>query len=304
MSSAEEGDAQSFHDALVAHGLIIPVGVAGAFGRGAVFEDVLSRFDALVLRIGDHPAEVAAFPPVINRRVLEQVSYLDSFPHLCGAVHSFFGDAIQALALAERARSGGAWGELLGPTQVVMNPAACYPLYPSLAGVLPADGRVVTMMNWVFRHEPSPEATRMQSFRVREYVRAGAPDTVLAWRDRWLQRGSELLASLGLSARADIAADPFFGRRGKMMGASQKEQKLKFELLVPVISALEPTALCSFNYHQDKFSAEFDIRTADGAIAHTACLGFGLERVVMALFKAHGFDPAAWPVSVRRLLWD
>ena len=33
----------------------------------------------------------------------------------------------------------------------------------------------------------------------------------------------------------------------------------------------------------------------DGEAAHTACLGFGLERVVMALFKAHGFKSACWP---------
>jgi seryl-tRNA synthetase len=88
-----------------------------------------------------------------------------------------------------------------------------------------------------------------------------------------------------------------------MMGASQKEQNLKFEVMVPVISAAEPTALCSFNYHQDKFGSEFGIHTADGAVAHTACLGFGMERVAMALFKLHGFVPDAWPTAVRRLLW-
>lgn len=305
MSAAGEAyDAQSFHDALVAHGLIVPVGVPGAFGRGGVFEDVLTRFDALVGRVGaDEPAESMTFPPVISRRVLEKVHYLDSFPHLCGAVHSFFGDALQALALAERASSGGAWGELLGPTEVVMNPAACYPLYPSLAGELPAAGRLVTMMNWVFRHEPSPEPTRMQSFRVREYVRAGTPGQVLQWRDQWLQRGVELLRSLGLQAQPDIASDPFFGRKGKMLATSQREQKLKFEVLVPVISAEAPTALCSFNYHQDRFGADFGIRSADGQVAHTACLGFGLERVAMALFRAHGFEPARWPAEVRQRLW-
>ena len=28
-------------------------------------------------------------------------------------------------------------------------------------------------------------------------------------------------------------------------------------------------------------------------------LGFGLERIVMALFKTHGFDPEKWPAQVR-----
>jgi len=297
-------DIDSFHAGLVEHGLIVPVGVPGAFGRGAVFEDVLERFNGLVSQVArDDGAEVYTFPPVIDRQVLEKVHYLDSFPHLCGAVHSFFGNALQALALAERANSGGDWGSLLGQTGVVLNPAACYPIYPSLAGTLPPEGRLVSMLNWVYRHEPSPEPTRMQSFRVREFVRAGTPSQVVAWRDMWLQRGLDLLGSLGLPARSDVATDPFFGRGGKILAMNQKEQKLKFEVLVPVISLDEPTAVCSFNFHQDHFGSTFGIRTVDGEVANTACLGFGLERVTMALFKTHGFDPKTWPDAVRARLW-
>jgi seryl-tRNA synthetase len=297
-------DAKVFYDGLVRHGLIVPVGVPGAFGRGAVFEDVLERFNALVSQLArEDRAEVYTFPPVISRNVLEKVKYLDSFPHLCGAVYSFFGKEAQAKALATRVNQGKPWGDLLGMTEVVMNPAACYPVYPSFSGTLPESGRLVTMLNWVYRHEPSAEPTRMQSFRVREFVRAGTPEQVLAWRDLWLKRGLTLLTSLGLPARSEVAADPFFGHGGKLLAVNQKEQQLKFEVLVPVVSAEEPTAVCSFNLHQEHFAATFGIRTGDGRVANTACLGFGLERIVMALFKTHGFEPEKWPAEVRRRLW-
>jgi seryl-tRNA synthetase len=88
-----------------------------------------------------------------------------------------------------------------------------------------------------------------------------------------------------------------------MMAANQREQRLKFELLVPVISEEAPTAVCSFNFHQDHFGGKWDIHTADGATANTACLGFGLERLAMALFKTHGLDVQRWPADVRRQLW-
>jgi seryl-tRNA synthetase len=88
-----------------------------------------------------------------------------------------------------------------------------------------------------------------------------------------------------------------------MLAASQKDLRLKFEVLVPILSAERPTAVCSFNYHQDHFAAPFGIRTDAGAVAHTACLGFGLERLTMALFRVHGFDPEAWPRAVRERLW-
>ena len=300
----ERYDVTEFYDGLVKHGLIVPVGVPGAFGRGAVFEDVLERFNGLISKLsaGDG-AEHFTFPPIINRKVLERVHYLDSFPHLCGAVYSFFGKELQARQLAERVNGGQDWGDMLGMTDVVLNPAACYPVYPSFTGTVPSSGRLVTMLNWVYRHEPSPEPTRMQSFRVREFVRVGTPDQVVEWRDMWLQRGLTLLQSLGLPARSDVASDPFFGRSGKLLAVNQKEQKLKFEVLVPVISESDPTAVCSFNFHQEHFGSTFAIRTTDGQTANTACLGFGLERIVMALFRTHGFVPADWPAEVRKQIW-
>jgi len=300
----ERYDVAEFYEGLVKHGLIVPVGVPGAFGRGAVFEDVLERFNGLISKLSAADgAEHFTFPPIINRKILERVHYLDSFPHLCGAVYSFFGKELQARQLAERVNSGQEWQDMLGMTEVTLNPAACYPVYPSFTGTVPANGRLVTMLNWVYRHEPSPEPTRMQSFRVREFVRVGTPDQVVEWRDMWLQRGLTLLQSLGLPARSDVASDPFFGRSGKLLAVNQKEQKLKFEVLVPVISESDPTAVCSFNFHQEHFGSTFEIRTADGQTANTACLGFGLERIVMALFRTHGFDPAVWPAEVRKKIW-
>jgi seryl-tRNA synthetase len=300
-SSSQYG---AFFDGLTANGLIIPSGVDGTFGRGAVFESVLEAFNSLVSRISAADgAEFCTFPPVIDRRILERVNYMDSFPNLCGAVCSFFGKEAAARELSERIHAGKPWADQLEMTAVALNPAACYPLYPTLTGTIPSGGRIVTMMNWVFRHEPSLEPTRMQSFRVREFVRVGEMEDVIEWRDMWLTRGVELLRSLGLDATPDVASDPFFGRGGRMMAATQKEQKLKYEVLVPVNSVENPTAVCSFNFHHQHFGSTFGIMTPRGEAANTACLGFGLERVTMALFKHHGFDPGRWPAAVRKLLW-
>lgn len=297
-------DNKSFYADLVAHGLIIPTGIQGGYGRGAVFEDILNRFNALVSRVAaDDGAEELMFPPIVARSLIEKVGYLGNFPHLIGSVHSFFGTDAQAKPMAEKASQGERWEEALDITDVMLTPAACYPVYPVFSGLLPKGGRLVTVMNWIYRHEPSEEATRLQSFRMREFIRVGAPDEVEAWRDQWLERGMTLLKGLGLPVASDVANDPFFGRVGRMMAASQREQRLKFEILVPVISAEKPTAICSFNWHQEHFTGKFGIQRDDGSVAHTACLGFGLERCTLALIQAHGFDPATWPADVRAQLW-
>jgi seryl-tRNA synthetase len=297
-------DPVAFRAELIAHGLLLPTAVRGTDGRGPVFEDILERFDALVLRLaaGDG-AQALQFPPVLARSLIETMGYLDNFPHLIGSVHSFSGNEVQARAMADQARSGQRWEAALDITELMLMPAACYPVYPMFSGLLPQGGRLVTTRNWCFRHEPSDEPTRLQSFRMREYIRAGEAGEVQAWRDQCLARALTLLQDLGLPAQADVANDPFFGRSGRMMATSQREQQLKFEIVVPVISREQPTAICSFNWHQEHFSGKFGIERAAGQLAHTACLGFGLERVTLALLKTHGCDPGAWPAATRQLLW-
>lgn len=297
-------DPQAFYDGLVTHGLILPTGVKGGYGRGPVFEDILTRFDNLVTRSAASDGAVElTFPPIVARTMIEKMGYLDNFPQLIGSVHSFFGADAQARQMADKARDGERWEDMLDITEVMLLPAACYPVYPNFSGELPEDGKLVTVKNWCYRHEPSDEPTRLQSFRMREYIRLGAPEQVEAWRDNWLERGLALLKGLGLPAAPDVANDPFFGRVGRVMANSQREQRLKFEILVPVISEEKPTAICSFNWHQEHFSGKFGIRRAGDQVAHTACLGFGLERVTLALIKTHGFEPQTWPAEVRRQLW-
>jgi seryl-tRNA synthetase len=297
-------DVENFNRGLVEHGLILPSSVKGAYGRGAVFEDILRRVDDLLVRLGEpeHPQQMT-FPPVLPRALIEKLGYLDSFPHLAGSIHSFMGSDAGARELSALANAGERWETLLDPTELMLAPAACYAVYPNFSGLLPEGGRCVTVLGWVFRHEPSDEPTRLLSFRMREYIRLGRPEQVQAWRDTWLQRGLELFRGLGLPAHSDVASDPFFGRPGKLMAAQQVEQRLKFEIMVPVISLERPTAVCSFNWHQDHFSSTFGFRSADGSAAHSACFGVGLERATLALIKTHGFDPASWPEQVRAQLW-
>lgn len=294
---------KEFTNQLLAAGLLIACGVPGVFAKGRGFEEVLEALDRLIsATTTTDGAEFMRFPPIINRRSFERSEFLNSLPHLAGSVFSFSGTEEQHRELVRRLQAGEDWSALQSVTDVVLTPAACYPLYPLCTGTLPQGGRLVDLASWCFRHEPSPDPARMQMFRMREHVRLGDPAGVQTWRDTWLQRGLALLKSLQLPVCDALANDPFFGRGGRLMAASQRELQLKFELLVP-IAAAQPTAVMSFNYHQDHFGDLFGIRTADGAVAHTACLGFGMERIVLALLKTHGLDRASWPSAVRQRLW-
>jgi seryl-tRNA synthetase len=295
----------SFLDELVEAGLLVRTGVHGVYARGAAFEEVRLAFDALVTRTAaPESPEPLYFPPLLPRAQLETSGYLGSFPHLAGTVFGFEGDEKAAAEQVDLASRHEDWSAFQHMSDMVLAPAACYPLYPAMAarGPLPEGGVTLdTGDAYVFRREPSTDPARMQIFHMREIVRIGDRVTVLAWRDEWRARAEELLRSLDLDLELEVAADPFFGRVGRLLAAQQRDQELKWELLAPVAGD-KPTAIASSNYHQDHFGVTYDLKTADDEPAHTGCMAFGEERVTLALLSAHGLDLRGWPGKVREKL--
>jgi len=301
----ETADAyEAFRGELAAAGLLVPMGVPGVYGRGRDFERVIDQFDALVSREGARLSpEVMRFPPIFARADYEKIDHIHNFPDLMGSVHTFMGGDREHREMLGRFERKDDWSRDLAASQVMMTPAICYPLYPTAAGrTLPDDGRRVDLQGYAFRHEPSKDPARMQIFRMHEFVRLGTPAQALEHRAFWLDKGQEIFESVGLATERVPANDPFFGRGGKVQKAIQREQALKYEFVIPVCSKEKPTAIGSCNYHLDHFGLAFDIRTGDGTVAHSACVGFGLERIALALFRTHGLELAAWPGAVRDVL--
>ncbi|MGH2908910.1 MAG: amino acid--[acyl-carrier-protein] ligase, partial [Solirubrobacteraceae bacterium] len=195
-------DQVAFLDELLAAGLLARTGVHGMYARGGDFERVRLGLDALITRTAAvESPEPLHHPPLFPREQLERNGYLGSFPHLAGTVFSFDGDeraAAEQLDLASRHED---WSEFQSMTELVLTPAACYPLYPAVAerGPLPADGLILdTGDAYVFRREPSSDPSRMQIFHMREIVRVADRETVIEWRNVWRARAEELLRGLGL----------------------------------------------------------------------------------------------------------
>jgi len=288
----------------VAAALFQPLGVDGVYARSALYEDVVNRLDALISRERDPRAEVLRFPPVMSRTQLEKSGYLKSFPNLIGCVCTLHGTEAKIRAAADRYDEGGDWTRALAPADLVLTPAACYPVYPLVArrGAVPRGGLLFDVAADCFRCEPSRVLSRLQSFRMREFVRIGLPEEIVAFRKDWMARGQRLAEELVLPSKLDVASDPFFGRVGQVMAVSQLQQSLKFELLIPYDVGAVPTACMSFNYHRDYFGVAWGLTDDLGATAHTGCVAFGMDRLALALFCIHGVDVLRWPRRVRQAL--
>jgi seryl-tRNA synthetase len=284
--------------------LFRPLGVQGVYARTELYENLISSLSELISGIRETDTEVLRFPPVMSRYQLEKSGYLKSFPNLLGCVCALHGTEADIRAAASRHETGGDWTAALTPADLILSPAACYPVYPLAAqqGAIGVAGKLFDVACDCFRHEPSPHLDRLQSFRMREYVCIGAPEVVNRFGERWIPKARRFAESLGLAYEIAPASDPFFGRVGQVMAISQLQQSLKFELLVALPSESRLTACMSFNYHRDHFGQIWGLRDVEGNVAHTGCVAFGMDRLAIGLFWAHGLHLDKWPDAVRQTL--
>jgi hypothetical protein len=114
--------------------LLIRTGVNGLYGRGEVFERLCLAISRLVVQAGqDENAESLHFPPLMPRKQFEASGYFRNFPNLAGTVHCFCGDEETHRALLRAHDSGGDWAKEQSASDLVMVPAACYPVYPAIS---------------------------------------------------------------------------------------------------------------------------------------------------------------------------
>ena len=195
--------------------------------------------------------------------------------------------------------------------QMCLNPAACFPCYPTWQGdKIGPEGRVISWQGRVFRYESSNVAglDRLWEFNVRELVFAGSDEFVVDCRRRALPLIGELAKQFDLECRIETAADPFFATVSAAKTFWQHAQEVKSEIMMPIGPGTEGSvrrlACGSINLHGNFFGDRFQFTTDEGDAASTGCIGIGIERWVLAAFSQHGFDPCRWPAGVRQCIFD
>jgi len=203
------------------------------------------------------------------------------------------------------ARAGCPAGRL-AISESLLPPAVCYHVYRERRGTrLEASPSIVTVVGRCLRDEESLDLAggRLRDFTMRELVVLGSRDEVEAFRQGLIDRVAGLVAELDLDGVLVTADDPFFlagaGSEERGRRLMQQVLPLKYELRLPCDERGGAFAVASFNHHLDFFGRRFEIGLASGAIAHSGCVAFGLERWTLAFLARHGIDPNAWPARVR-----
>lgn len=278
----------------------------GRYGLGPRLTGLVRRLDDLCLEFAaEMHASPRQFPSLIGGDAMDACRYIRSFPHSLCLVSHLREDLDRIEAFAREAR----WTDdrlavpsgSLDDVRVLLAPSVCFHAYAALANAQLAGPLTFTAAGRCFRYESGNLSglERLWDFTMREVVFVGTADDVPARRDESIGRVVRLLERIGLQFTVETASDPFFIDGFGVQTTFQKLFDLKFEILAPLPYAGRSLAVGSLNYHQDFFGRAFDIRTADGAAAHTGCVGFGLERLALAVAAQHGIDPGRWPEVLR-----
>jgi seryl-tRNA synthetase len=258
-------------------------------------------------------AKDSHFPAMVDADTLHKCGYFDSHPNAV----TFLGNVVEDFDAIEEFRRANSCSEgALIPKQehihidgMCLNPAACFPCYPTLAGQDFEEGKAYTWLGRVFRYESRNinGLDRLYEFNVRELVFVGSEEYVRECRAKALPLVEELASFMDIDCQVQTATDPFFATVSAAKKFWQAAQEVKNEIKIPALSndgTKKMLACGSINLHGNFFGKRFGFTCANGEPAQTGCVGLGIERWMLAAFTQHGFDPLRWPEAVRNRIFS
>lgn len=258
-------------------------------------------------------AKDSHFPAMIDADTLHKCGYFDSHPNAV----TFVGNVIEDFDAIEEFRRANSCSEgALMPQQdhihidgMCLNPAACFPCYPTLTGQKFEEGRCYTWLGRVFRYESRNinGLDRLYEFNVRELVFVGNEEYVRDCRAKALPIVEELASFMDIDCQVQTATDPFFATVSAAKKFWQAAQEVKNEIKIPALGndgSQKMLACGSINLHGNFFGKRFGFTCENGEPAQTGCVGLGIERWVLAAFTQHGFDEKRWPEAVRNVIFS
>lgn len=253
------------------------------------------------------------FPAMIDADTLHKCGYFDSHPNAV----TFVGNVVEDFDAIEEFRRANSCSEgaHMPPQEHIhmdgmcLNPAACFPCYPTLSGKSFKEGQCYTWLGRVFRYESRNinGLDRLYEFNVRELVFVGSEEYVRGIRAKALPIVEELASFFDIDCQVQTATDPFFATVSAAKKFWQAAQEVKNEIKIPALSkdgSTKMLACGSINLHGNFFGKRFGFTDENGEPAQTGCVGLGIERWVLAAFTQHGFDPMRWPEAVRNEIFN
>lgn len=181
-----------------------------------------------------------------------------------------------------------------------LSPSACFHTYLEYENITLEKETLLTFKQNVFRNEGRfnwQDFGRLRDFTVREIVFFGDFNYVKNIREEILKEVKSILLRFNINSRICITHDQFVIPEMQKFKKIQLLEKSKYELQIEY-EKNNFIAVASFNFHGTAFTNPFHIKIQGVETAVSGCIGFGLERMVLAYLAQFGFDPQNWSIRI------
>lgn len=285
---------------------VTPVGQGHVILRGGAAK-LASLVDSKIQKIfADHfHAERELYPATILCKTLDRIHHFTSFPEHIDFVAHIKGDVGVLNEFSKDCRENG-WSPKahegkMAETDFAICPSCCYHCYEGMENWnLDAPGRCTTMKVNCHRYEGANHKTmsRLRAFTQRDVVWVGQPRFVMEGRAKAEELIVQWAKDWEVSCTFETANDMFFTQDYAVKASFQRQQQAKKELRLAIPAEGISISVFSSNFHAMTFGKAFNINLG-GRPATSACVGWGIERWVYAIFSQFGVDTARWPARLR-----
>lgn len=270
-------------------------------GIGVMLFDFFDTYFSSILC--DEEVNCVQFPTLLNVDTVARTNYFSTSPQymiFCSKVRESM-DSYENLYnkyVDKEIESA------LSYPQYSLSPSACFHLYQSIQGKVLEKECIFTMRQNVFRNEGRlnwSDIERLQDYHVREIVMIGAHNFVYQKREKFVEKSKKLLDDLNLSYSIEVATDPFVLPIMQRYKKIQFANKVKYEMKLNT-SPNKSIACGSFNFHGTAFSDKFGFSVLNTVNTESGCIGFGIERLIIAFLKQYGVQEENWPKTIKEYI--
>lgn len=197
---------------------------------------------------------------------------------------------------------GNEYKNIIDNPMYALSPSACFHVYEEYKDRNLKRNTIVTFTQSVFRNEGRfnfLEYGRMRDYHVKEIVFLGDASFVENSRKLMIENTKKHMQKWCLDSKIMIASDPFVLPRMQKYKKIQAIDRSKYELRMSY-GPEEDVSVASFNLHGTAFTHPFNIKV-NSMEAVTGCIGYGIERFVLAFLSQYGEDVNNWPDDIRKV---
>lgn len=269
------------------------------FGEKGIF--LLNYFDSAFERFALNLGAVKKiYPVLLSVPEYLKTGYIKKSPQyaiLCSSVKDSMSDVekLNSSILDSNAK------EKLKEPEFALSPSACFHTYIEYQNQTLDKNSVITFKQNVFRNEGRlnyKEKGRLMDYHVREIVFIGDEKFVEKQRLQLMKDSEVFMKEHQLEGDISLATDSFVLPKMQMYKTIQKIDKTKYEMHLNV-EKNKNISVASFNLHGKAFTDPFNISVKDTDTV-TGCVGFGLQRWVIAFVSQYGWDERNWPEKIKK----